>query len=219
MQLKRASDLVLQKSERQGELTRLLDRIKETPETNTVKGMYVNGIIQALQEHGVAYRPAERVQPFRDYPLRVYMELLLDSAVTLYPNTTVHDALFRLGQLAIPTFARSIVGKVIMSTAGKNWELSLKYVSKGYQISLKPGKATVAEMANGRALVQLRQVWNYGESYQAGVVDGVMSSCGIVGKINPHIISVCDVDLRIEWQPERTARRSSQPSPGVAARP
>jgi uncharacterized protein (TIGR02265 family) len=219
MQLQRASEIVRQRPERQVELTRLFDRIKETPEANTVKGMYVNGIVQALQEHGVNYRPAERIQPFRDYPLRGYMEFLLDSAVTLYPNTTVHDALFRLGQLAIPTFAKSIVGKVIMSTAGRSWELSLKYVSKGYEISLKPGKATVAEMGNGKALVQLRQVWNYGESYQVGVVDGVMTSCGLVGKITPHIISMCDVDLRIEWQPERAPRRRSQPPPRMPARP
>jgi uncharacterized protein (TIGR02265 family) len=219
MQLQRASELVRQRPELRGELNGLFERIQETPETNTVKGMYVNGIIQALHNKGVHYNPPERPQPFKDYPLRGYMELLLDSAVTLYPKTNVNDGLFRLGQLAIPTFAQSIVGKVFMGTAGRSWELSLKYVSRGYEVSLKPGKATVAEIGNGMALVQLRDVYNFGESYQVGVIDGLMSSCGIVGKITPHVISACDVDMRIEWQSERTGRSRSQRPASPRANP
>jgi uncharacterized protein (TIGR02265 family) len=219
MQLQRASELIRLRPELRGELTRLFERIRQTPETNTVKGMYVTGIVQALHDRGVDYTPPERPQAFRDYPLREYMELLLDSAATLYPKTTLNDGLFRLGQLAIPTFAKSIVGKVFMSTAGRSWELSLKYVSRGYEVSLKPGKATVAELRTGMALVQLRDVYNFGESYQVGVVDGLMTSCGVIGKITPHVISTSDVDLRIEWQQERANRSRSQRPPPLVARP
>jgi uncharacterized protein (TIGR02265 family) len=220
MALQSARDLLRQRPELHRELTELFARIERTPDTNTVKGMYVSGIVQALETRNITYTPKERIQSFTDYPLRAYMELLLDSAVTLYPGTTVHDGLYRLGLLAIPTFGLSIVGKVVMGTVGRSWELALKYVSRGYEISLKPGKATVAHFENGKALVELRDIWNFGESYQVGVIEGLMKSCGINGRITPTVISACDVDLRLEWSAERSLRRSrSGRPPTLVSRP
>jgi uncharacterized protein (TIGR02265 family) len=201
-----------QKRELRGELTQFFELIESTPAKNTVKGMYVQGVLDALDSRGVKRPPHDRIQPFKDYPLREYMEMLIDSAVTLYPSSTVAVGLRRLGQLAIPTFATSIVGRVIMGTVGRSWELALKCVSRGYEVSLKPGKATVAEMTHSRALLQLRDIWNFGDSYQVGVVEGLMDWCGIDGKITTKVISRSSIDFEIEWQPERVARRfRSQP--------
>jgi uncharacterized protein (TIGR02265 family) len=215
MDLQRARHLVERHPESNRELRRLFDWISETPHANTVKGMYVTGIGQALNARGVSYVAPARIHPFKDYPLREYMELLLDSAVTLYPDVPVHVGLYRLGQLAIPTFGSSIVGRVIMGTVGQSWELALKCVTRGYEVSLKPGKAVVAELKQGTALLELRDIWNFGDSYQVGVVHGLLTCCGLSGKITPRVISRGDVDLRIEWQKATGVRssRSQRPLP------
>ena len=221
MQLLHARDVLNKKPELRRELKGFIEWISETPAENTVKGMYVAGLLQTLETVGVVPPKRERLQAFKDYSLREYMDLLLDSALTIYPNSTVHNGLRSLGRLVIPTFATSIIGKVIMATASRSWDLSLKCVSRGYAASLKPGKCTVAEMTSGSALLQLRDIWNFGDSYQVGVIDGMMEWCRIQGKITPTVISRSSVDLAIEWQPERAPRRqrSQPPGPFIATRP
>jgi uncharacterized protein (TIGR02265 family) len=200
-------------------LRQLLDTIERTPAANTVKGMYVAGIVEALAQRDIAPREQRRYQPFKDYSLRDYMRLCLDAAVTLYPSRSPKEGLRSLGQLAIPTFAQSISGAVVMGTVGRSWELALRCVSRGYQISLKPGEAIVAELASERALVQLRKVWNFGDSYQVGVVEGLMDWCGLNGEVTANVISACDTDLRLQWTQKSARRAPRTASSGDAARP
>jgi uncharacterized protein (TIGR02265 family) len=127
------------------------------------------------------------------------METLLDASVTLYPKKPIAEGLKMLGEQAIPTFASSIVGSVIMGTVGHSWNLALKCVSRGYEVSLKPGRAVVAEIGHGKAVVELREVWNFGESYQVGVIQGLMQWCGLEGEIQPVVKTHCDIDLEIRW--------------------
>ena len=190
------------------EVGELQSWIDDTPEFCTVKGMYVTGILQALDNFGIEH-PDLRVQAFKDYPLRDYMVLLLNAALTMHPGQAPKEGLRLLGQLAVPTFAYSLVGAVITSTVGRNWEMGLKFVSRGYELSLKPGTAVVAELADGRALVELRDVWNFGDSYQVGVMEGLMSACDVQGTVTAKSTSRCDVDLHLEWE-ARGARRARQ---------
>src|SRR5258708_57036 len=97
MQLQSSREFLKRRPNR--ELTQLFDRIQQTPAANTYKGMYLTGLVSALNDAGVDYVHPERVQSFKDYSLRAYMELLLDSAVTLYPHDSTRDGLRRLGQL------------------------------------------------------------------------------------------------------------------------
>jgi uncharacterized protein (TIGR02265 family) len=212
MQLVRARTLISQKTRFSRELQVYFDRIERTPQGHTIKGMYVSGIDDTLQTMGAPRLSEGRVQQFGDYPIRAFMETLLDAAVTLFPQESPSIALKRLGEHAIPTFASSIVGAVIMGTVGRNWELALKCVSRGYEVSLKPGKAVVAEIGKGRARVELRNVWNFGESYQVGVVSGLLQWCGLTGEVRPVVKSDCNVDLEIEWAEKTVNRFTKQQS-------
>ena len=199
MKLRNARTTKPERPEIEQELSRFWEWIDKTPRTNTVKGMYIGGLNDALVANGVQPPAGPRIQAFKDYPLRAYMAQLIDAATTLYPHVSVHESLRRLGELAIPTFAKSIVGSVTMGVVGHSWELALKCVSRGYEVSLKPGSCTVASIGNGRALLQLRNVWNFGDSYQVGVVQGLMKWCEIKGTVTPKMLSLSDVDLTLEW--------------------
>lgn len=220
MKLKSARSLCEDDPRRKRELSELLLHIDSTPKAHTVKGMYIAGVLDLLDTRDVE-RPRKNVQRFKDYPIWEYSELLLDAAVTLYPTVSAQQGLRSIGRLAIPTFASSIVGAVLMGTVGRNWELALKCVSKGYEVSLRPGSAEVVSAAPGRALLQLRHVWNFGESYQVGVVEGLMEWCGLQGTVVPAALSACDFDFKIEWadrgatarKPSRGSARSRPPPP------
>ncbi|MDD9945984.1 MAG: DUF2378 family protein [Myxococcales bacterium] len=184
--------------ERRADLAQYLARIDDTPASHTVKGMYVSGLIATMKAASVGY-PEERVHAFKDYPMRDFMGLVLEAGATLYPQKRLGDALHALGCQAIPTFAESISGGVIMATAGRSWKMALTLISRGYEISLKPGKATVAVMEADRAVVQLRNVRNFGESYHVGVMTGLMHWCRLQGNVVPKVLSQSDTDLLISW--------------------
>lgn len=213
MDLRRARTLVEQESPSRRELRELLAQVDQTPKTHIVKGMYVGGILDTLKMHQVT-PPMSGVQAFKDYPLRDYMELLLDAAVTLYPRQSPSSGLRELGKLAIPTFANSIVGGVLMGTVGRSWEFALKCVARGYEVSLRPGKCIVVVSGPGRATVQLRSVFNFGMSYQVGVVEGLMQWCYVTGRVTPTQLSVGNVDLAVEWDEKRVGQRRAA---GVAS--
>jgi uncharacterized protein (TIGR02265 family) len=129
---------------------------------------------------------------------------LLDAALTLYPDQPVREALRRLGRLAVPSLAQSIIGGVLLGTIGRNWEMALKLVSKGYEVSLSPGSARISQLGKGHAVLELRDVWNFGDSYQVGVVEGLMNWCDIAGTAQPVLLSRGSVDLTLSWSHERT---------------
>jgi len=208
MQLTQTRQRVLENSPIRDELQRYLACIEQTPAAHTVRGMYVGGLVQAIAARNFVPINAEPIHPFKEYSLREYMEMLLDSAISLYPSDTVHDGLRKLGNLAIPTFAKSLAGSVLMAMVGRRWDLALTCVSRGYEVSLNPGKCIVAENANGRALLQLRNVWNFGDSYQVGVIEGLMQWCKLEGTVTAVLLAPCDVDLRIEWKTAHDAVRN-----------
>jgi hypothetical protein len=57
-------------------------------------------------------------------------------------------------------------------------------------------------------------VWNFPDSYQVGVVEGLMEWCGLRGQVTPRSLSACDVDLEIGWS---VTTRRSQPPAGRAS--
>jgi uncharacterized protein (TIGR02265 family) len=199
MQLQHTQELARTAPHRAAELSAHEEAVRKTPEANRIHGMYVVGLRQLLEAEGIQGHGLEDVQRFRYYPLRNYMQLLLDSATTLYPNSVTREGLRMLGRLVIPTFANSLAGKVLMSVVGNNWELGLNCLARGYQVSLRPGKASVVESLRGRARVELRDVWNFGDSYQVGVIEGLMHWCQLDGHVVPHVLSPCDTDLVIQW--------------------
>jgi uncharacterized protein (TIGR02265 family) len=121
------------------------------------------------------------------------------AAVTLHPDKTVGEGLRRLGRLVIPTFARSLAGSVMMSMASCSWEGALGGLAKGYSLSLYPGQVRVADLRPGRARVELRGIYHFGDTYQVGVIEGLMRWCDVDGRAVPTKLSRANTDITLEW--------------------
>ena len=183
-----------------------MDWIEKTPSTHTVRGMYVGGLVQAISSMGFVPHSDERIQAFKEYPLQGYMEQLLDSAVSLYPDLTVHEGLRRLGGLAIPTFAKSIAGGVIMATVGSSWDMALTCVSRGYEVSLKPGqvrRGRERQRPCDRSAAQRLELQRQLSGWRHGRPDAVVQAGR--HRHGRRARSLCDADLTIEWETARDA--------------
>ena len=61
----------------------------------------------------------------------------------------------------------------------------------------RPGRRV--DGAKHRAVVALRDLWNFPDSYQVGVFEGAMETFGLRGDIRVRVHSLADVDLLITW--------------------
>jgi len=166
-----------------------------------MKGMYVETLLSMLKRRGAALPTDKRYFSFKDYPLRELMRLMVDALEVLYPDISPREAMIALGRLAFPTFTSTTIGKVIFSVAGNSWVRALNLVTKAYGVSIHPGTASVTEMTETGARVELREIWNFGNSYHVGVFEGAMKHFGVRGRV--QAVSVgrrCDVDLIMHWE-------------------
>jgi uncharacterized protein (TIGR02265 family) len=127
------------------------------------------------------------------------MELELFSAITIHPDSTVAEGLQRLGRLVIPTFAESLAGRVMMTVARCSWEAALGGLARGYALSLHPGEARVTDVRRGHARVELRGIWSFGDTFQVGVIEGLMRWCEINGRAVASKLSRSNTDITLDW--------------------
>jgi uncharacterized protein (TIGR02265 family) len=181
------------------ERKRYLERIAQTPATARTSGVYFVGLHRALRRAGVAGANPEVYHNLKYYSLREFMELAVDAAATLHPTLRLSEGLKRLGMMVIPNFAQSFGGKMLMSLGSCSWEMALSCVTRGYQLSLRPGWARVAHTAKGCADIELGDVWIFGESYQLGVMLGLMHWYHINGSITAEALDINHTILHVKW--------------------
>jgi uncharacterized protein (TIGR02265 family) len=183
------------------EQAELEDWIRETPADASVKGMYVETLLSMLKRRGAPCPTDKRYFAFKDYPLQELMRLMVDAVGVLYPEISPRDGMIALGKQAFPTLASTTIGKVIFSVAGNNWIRALNLVTKAYDVSIKPGTASVQDLTESSARVELREIWNFGNSYQVGVFEGAMAQFGVRGSVQAMRVGRrCDVDLLMRWE-------------------
>jgi uncharacterized protein (TIGR02265 family) len=178
----------------------LEQRLAKVPPTTTVKGMFMQAIADEARAVSGATQGRGRWLAFKDYPLREWLTLLVDCARAAHPRVSAREGIRRLGQNAYPMFARSTIGKVVMSVAGDNFALALRQVPRVYAVSGNGVTAELAEQREGRAIVQLRGVWDFPDAWQVGAFEGALDAFRKEGSVRVRILSLCDVDLELTWQ-------------------
>lgn len=172
-------------------------RIAEAPETGCVRGMFCAEIVRLAP----AVSPSARTRylPFSMYPLREFMQLLVEATRTMAPSRNPEDVLRELGQSAYATFASSMVGISLLSGAGNDAPAVLSLLPRAYAMMFDPGTAEIVSQAKDEALVKLRDVWSFPESYNVGVWLGALDLLQLDGTVDVIRHSWCNVDLHVRW--------------------
>ncbi len=176
-------------------------QIASTPDAGAIKGLYFQDIVDACAGmHRTLHASRSRYLPFIDYPMREYMELLVAAAALVHPREPLRNGLRRLGRLAYPTLAATLIGRAIFGVAGRDFGVILSLASRAYGVSLKPGSVTLVEREAQRGVLQLRELWNFPDTYQVGVIEGALIAVGLRGEVKVRVLSPCDVDFEVTWQ-------------------
>ncbi|MEW5849349.1 MAG: DUF2378 family protein [Myxococcota bacterium] len=170
------------------------------PPDVTVRGMFPQGVVDECVKAGRPLPGGRRYVGFKGYPVTEFMELCVEASALLFPTAPPRERLRRLGQLAYPTLLQSMVGKAIFGMVGGKLEAVMKLASKGYEVSLSRGTATAVEVQDGSARLHFRDIYNFLDTYQVGVVEGAMSACGRTGEVFYRSISPSEGEMLAQWR-------------------
>jgi uncharacterized protein (TIGR02265 family) len=172
-------------------------RIAETPLASTTKGMFCEQLARAARKVGMACEA--RHVPFRDYPLRDFMRLLWDYARVRYPDLPTREAFRRVGWEAFSVLMNSVAGRVIFAFARRDVQGVLRMAPEGYKHCLSHCSVSLQFSSPEQTVLALRNVYNFPECYQVGVVEGGCRAFGADPRIRTRVFSHADIDMLIRW--------------------
>jgi uncharacterized protein (TIGR02265 family) len=174
-------------------------RRRKMPADGTVKGMFFRTVLAAAKQKArVELRPRP-YQAFRDYPLADWLELLVQAGAAMYPNVPPREGLRRLGQGMYPTFVDTTVGKIIFAVAGGDLHRALALYPKIWSVISNHGTGAVRDISVGRCVIELRNVWDFPDSFQLGSLEGGMAFFGQRADVRLEALSECDANYELLW--------------------
>lgn len=169
------------------------------PPHGKVKGMFFRRVLGEVRFVTGRNLTAHRYHPFADYPLAEWLRLLHDAAIATWPRETVRTGMRRLGRSMYSTFVESMVGKVVFSVAQGNLMRALPLYPKIWSVVSNHGRAEVDELRAGRAVIRLRNVWDFVESFELGALEGGIDCFGVQADVKVAVLSECDADYEVTW--------------------
>jgi uncharacterized protein (TIGR02265 family) len=179
--------------------------LERVPLNARAKGMFFHDIVKAAERVATRLSPAikakleKRYVSFKDYPLRDHMELTAALAGPLYPGVPTREGMRRLGRLAYPAFAESMVGRVVFGVLGHDVERVLAVGPKGIELSLSRGRAIATRVGHEHFRFEMQDIFGYLDSYWVGVLEGPIIGAGKLPHIRIHLETPSDGVMDVRW--------------------
>jgi uncharacterized protein (TIGR02265 family) len=173
--------------------------LEAIPETATITGMFIEPTARAARAGGKSL-PAqrERYLPFRYYPLREHVQLLLEACAATFPGRPLRTALRKLGRAGPNAFLASTLGRVSVGS-GHGTHDYIERLAKSYSISLSGARGSMLTIDDHNAVVQLQNVHFFLACHHVGVFEGVMRYAGVQGEVKIKSHSPHSADLWCSW--------------------
>lgn len=170
------------------------------PAKATVKGVFPAVILEQLKKAHCSYLGPDEYHAFGDYPVRDYMEFLVDAAQKLYPNAPLAQGLRSLGHLAYSSFLNSLVGRVLLGVLGKKVDAILKVSPRAWSAAISVGNLTIEDVQAQEAFLQAKELYYFMETYCVGIAEGMLLTCQRNGVVAYQKNSPCDARVFIAWE-------------------
>ncbi|MCB9594342.1 MAG: DUF2378 family protein [Sandaracinaceae bacterium] len=183
----------------------LEEHIAALPAGGTVKGMFVRDALAAasvapsvdlFERAGLEPR---RVLPFFDYPYADHMRLLAAACEVCWPREPLGEGLRRLGHRGYETLIGHSIGRVIFAAFGSDFGRVVSVGAKGWKVGVSFGTVEYESLGEGHGAYHMRDLPCFIETYQAGVVEGAMRTCGVDGEVWARVDSLSHGVLEFWW--------------------
>jgi uncharacterized protein (TIGR02265 family) len=173
--------------------------LEGAPSDGTAKGMFLSCIVRLAREKSGQKVGLDHYTAFKGYPITDWIRLLPQCAQLAYPHLPMRAALFEIGGHIYKTFAESTIGRVVMSVAGRDPRAALRLVTRAYDSVGATASVILTEQTERRSVVEFRDMWEYPDCYQPGILAAGVRAYGENPKVRVRVHSRCNVDVEITW--------------------
>jgi uncharacterized protein (TIGR02265 family) len=161
--------------------------------------MFFNSYLAEAKRRGIALADTGSYVGFKFYPLHLWQRFIIDVARRLYPEAPLRGALRKVGLSAYPTFADSIVGRVVFGVLGKDLGRILRVASKGFEHSLNSARVELVASDERSVRLHLAGVYGFIDSYNIGVFEGAFKACDREGSVLYRPIAAGEAEIICQW--------------------
>ena len=179
----------------------MAERLAQAPADGLVKGWLCQSIIENARRHGVDLVLERRYLGFKDYPVREYLSLLAQAAVTVRRDEPALQTLRVLGHGVFASFSQSLFGKVITAGLGKGHDGARtgRLIAHVYKRTSNHAVARVTEPSDDVAIVELSNVWSFPDAYHVGILEGAARGFGGDVRVAIQKSSLSEALLKFQW--------------------
>lgn len=160
--------------------------IAAIPRDATMTGMFLDAVARIARERGLAPTSARpRYIAFQPYALREHCELLVEVARLVFPESTLRVGLRKIGKGTPHVLMRSTVGRVVLGSV-EGPHASLRALARSYAMHMRPCKLDVEDAGPEAAIVTLSEVYNFLDSHNVGVFEGLLRHAGVDGSVKVY---------------------------------
>jgi len=172
--------------------------LRRVPDDATVKGMFMASVVDTVRERAGSHLTEERYTPFRDYPLTLLLELMVEGAGRLFPDRSVRDGMRRLARPSFPVFSRSLVGRAIFAVSGHDPHSVFRQGSRAWRHATNLAKVESEELDETAAVVRVRD-FHFTDAVAVGVAEGVLQACGRPGNVAVRMETPSTGEFLVRW--------------------
>jgi uncharacterized protein (TIGR02265 family) len=174
--------------------------LASVPESGTVKGMFIQRLLDEAKRQGRPFPGAKHYVPFKDYPLREQVRLTYEVATHLFPKVSAREALRRAGRRVYPAVRESLLGRVILGALARDFLSLAKLVSVAYERMSRAVRVHLLEYTSNSALFHFTGFAAFLDSYHVGTVEGGLDVYGNRGEVFVRLLGPSEAQLYCEWR-------------------
>jgi uncharacterized protein (TIGR02265 family) len=175
------------------------------PDDESCRGFFFTGIVDQVsklrpgrEDDLFAGLPRRRWTAFRDYPFKDNLRLLCNAVAILYPRVPGREGMRRMGWLAHPFFAESMVGKVVYGLLGNDPDAIITSGVRAYQLSLKHGRMSTRKLAKNHWRSRYDGI-AFLDTYHVGVIEGALRMYDVHPRVRVRMDSITSGELDVKW--------------------
>ena len=115
------------------------------------------------------------------------MRVAVVVATALHPELSLRLALRALGRSTYRTFLTSLTGRIVFGVLGGDINKLIAATTKAYGITQSHGRATVIEASNPPGVLEYRDLVQFLDAFEIGVVEEAVASCGLTPLIEVQL--------------------------------
>ncbi|MBI5497046.1 MAG: DUF2378 family protein [Deltaproteobacteria bacterium] len=175
-------------------------QVAAVPPSHTVRGMSINGVLDAMAAMGRPLRDQPRRVAFKDHPQAEMVAVLVQAARAL-PDLPPREALRRVGQAHLEKLQENMVMRVMFAGLGQSLgvQAAAALLPRAYRAASSHEQVEVLANEPRRLMLRYRDCYSFADCFQVGVLEGGLRNFKVTPRLGVRVVSRAETELELAW--------------------